>query len=195
MSTIDTWAENSNRRIQISQAERSNSSQNRSDADNLINVTAGQIWDHWTNTNNSLARRASETLETKSKLQMHLHKVQQEIFDVEKNIELLRKAIADKANPLKVAHTRLEARSRRLDVELCKDYAHNFLIKEVNTLNDTIDTLHRKLKDAELQHQQLLRTKSNLESDLHVKNNSLFIDREQCIGLRSSYPITATIKY
>jgi hypothetical protein len=49
--------------------------------------------------------------------------IQQEIFDVEKNMELLRKAIIDKSNPMKVAHTRLEARSHRRDIELCKDGA------------------------------------------------------------------------
>lgn len=47
----------------------------RSDVDNLINVVSSQIWDAWSNTNNALARRAAETLEAKSKLQMHLHKV------------------------------------------------------------------------------------------------------------------------
>lgn len=41
----------------------------------MINMTSSQIWDAWSNTNNSLARRATEQLETKSKLQMHLHKV------------------------------------------------------------------------------------------------------------------------
>ena len=49
--------------------------------------------------------------------------IQQEIFDVEKNMELLRKAIMDKSNPLKVAHTRLEARAHRRDIELCRDGA------------------------------------------------------------------------
>lgn len=49
--------------------------------------------------------------------------IQQEIFDVEKNMELLRKAIMDKSNPLKVAHTRLEARTHRRDIELCRDDA------------------------------------------------------------------------
>ena len=36
-------------------------------------------------------------------------------------MELLRKAIMDKSNPLKVAHTRLEARTHRRDIELCRD--------------------------------------------------------------------------
>lgn len=50
--------------------------------------------------------------------------VQQEIFDVEKNLELMRKAIADKSYAIKVAHTRLEARRHRPEIELCRDFAH-----------------------------------------------------------------------
>lgn len=58
-----------------------------------------------------------------------------------------------------------------------------------------MEFLHRKLQEAEAQHQQLLRTRSNLEQDLHIKVNSLFIDREKCLGMRRSFPISATIKY
>nr|CAD7262670.1 unnamed protein product [Timema shepardi] len=122
-------------------------------------------------------------------------KVQQEIFDVEKNMELLRKAIMDKSNPMKVAQTRLEARTHRRDIELCRDDAQERLVKEVQDIGNSIEYLHRKLLEAEAQHQQLLKTKANLESDLQVKVNSLFIDREKCLGMRRSFPITATIKY
>lgn len=69
------------------------------------------------------------------------------------------------------------------------------LVNEVRDLQNSIETLHRKLQEAEAQHQQLLKTRANLESDLHNKVNSLFIDREKCIGMRRSFPITATIKY
>ncbi|XP_015832962.1 tektin-3 isoform X2 [Tribolium castaneum] len=195
VSTVQTWAENSNRIVQRSQSERGKSAQLRSDIENLINTVATQIWDAWSNTNNALARRAAETLEAKSKLQMHLHKIQQEIFDVEKNIELIKKAIMDKSNPMKVAHTRLEARTHRKNVELCRDTAQDRLVREVVDIQDSIEYLHRKLQEAEAQHQQLLKTRSNLESDLHNKVNSLFIDREKCMGMRRSFPITATIKY
>lgn len=191
----ETWAENSNRIIQRSQSERSKSAQLRSDADNLINECANNIWNSWNSTNSALSRRATESLEAKNKLQMHLHKIQQEIFDVEKSIELIRKAIMDKSNPMKVAQTRLEARTHRRDIELCRDAAQTRLVKEVLDLSGSIDQLHRKLQEAEAQHQQLLRTRSNLESDLHVKVNSLFIDREKCLGMRRSFPISATIKY
>jgi hypothetical protein len=71
----ESWAENSNRIIQRSQNERSKSAQLRTDSDNLISQSANDIWNAWNATNSALSRRASEVLETKSKLQMHLHKV------------------------------------------------------------------------------------------------------------------------
>ncbi|XP_031346134.1 tektin-3-like isoform X1 [Photinus pyralis] len=195
VSTTTSWAENSNRIVQRSQAERGKSAQLRSDIESLINAVSAEVWDSWSNTNNALARRAAETLETKSKLQMHLHKVQQEIFEIEKYIELLRKAIQDKSAPMKVAHTRLETRTHRKDVELCRDMAQDRLVQEVRDLQDNIEYLHRKLQEAEAQHQQLLKTRTTLESDLYNKVNTLFIDREKCMGMRRSFPITATIKY
>ncbi|XP_045462651.1 tektin-3-like [Harmonia axyridis] len=195
VSTQLTWAENSNSMVQRSQEERRKSSQMRSDVENLVNGVAIEIWDAWSRTNNAMARRAAETLEAKSKLQMHLHKIQQEIFVIEKNIELLKKAIQDKSNPMKVAHTRLEARTHRKQIELCRDIAQDRLVSEVKDLQNSIEYLNMKLQEAEAQHQQLLKSRANLESDLHNKVNTLFIDREKCMGMRRSFPITATIKY
>ena len=40
---------------------------------------------------------------------------------MEKNIELLKKAIQDKEAPMQVAQTRLDTRIRRPNVELCRD--------------------------------------------------------------------------
>ncbi|KAK9502781.1 hypothetical protein O3M35_011487 [Rhynocoris fuscipes] len=195
ISTPESWAENSNRTTMRAQGERSRSTQLRTDAENMINTCANSIWNSWNDTNSALSRRCSETLEAKNKVQMHLHRVQQEIFNIEKNMELLRKAIMDKSNPMKVAQTRLEARAHRKAIELCKDEAQSRLVQEVNEITDTIDTLHRKLQETEAQHQQLLMTRTNLEKDLHIKTNSLFIDREKCLGMRRSFPITANVKY
>ncbi|XP_014287503.1 tektin-3 [Halyomorpha halys] len=195
LSNPQTWSEHSNRVVTRSQAERARSAQIRLDADNLINATNNEIWNHWNDTNAALSRRATEVLEAKNKAQMHLHRVLQEIFDIEKSIELLRKAIFDKSNPMKVAQTRLEARSHRKEIELCKDEAQSRLVREVTDLQETVEHLHRKLQEAEAQHQQLLITRSNLEADLHMKVNSLFIDREKCLGMRRSFPITANITY
>lgn len=87
---------------------------------NLINGIAMSVWDCWSNTNNTLAKRAIEMEEAKNKIQLHLQKIQKEIFCIERFIDLLRKAIEDKSNPLKVAQTRLEARGHRSGLELVK---------------------------------------------------------------------------
>lgn len=75
LSTPNTWAENSNRVTMRAQGERARSAQLRADSDNLINTCANSIWNSWNDTNSSLSRRSSETLEAKNKVQMHLHRV------------------------------------------------------------------------------------------------------------------------
>lgn len=69
------------------------------------------------------------------------------------------------------------------------------LVQEVHELQEVVNDLHRKLQQAENQHQFLLKTRSNLEMDLKNKVNALFIDREKCLGLRRSFPVDTLIKY
>lgn len=152
ITEAESWAEASNGVVKKSQAERSTSNQLRSDIDNAINAVGHEMWKAWGDTNNALAKRALEMLEAKENIQIHLHKVtkdhyyyllyshiiqvyysvlqlrfrlqlQQEIFEIEKNSQLIQKAIADKSSALKVAHTRLESRTHRPEAELCNDYA------------------------------------------------------------------------
>ena len=47
--------------------------------------------------------------------------VLQEIFDMDKNIELLKKSIQDKEAAMMVSQTRLETRTRRPNMEACRD--------------------------------------------------------------------------
>lgn len=47
----------------------------------------------------------------------------QEIFQTEMTIESIRKAIVEKSAFLKVAQTRLDERTRRPNIELCRDMA------------------------------------------------------------------------
>ncbi|XP_077287594.1 tektin-3-like isoform X2 [Arctopsyche grandis] len=195
VSVPPTWAEASAANVRRSQSERARSSQMRSDAENLINVSATSIWDHWCTSNNAFSRKNSQSLEMKNKLQLHLHKVQQEIFDVEKTIELLNKAIRDKSAPMKVAHTRLQSRTNRPHLDKCRDEAHNRLVQEVCELQDSISKLREKLAQAESNHQSLLGIRASLEVDLRNKVSTLFIDRDQCGGLRRGYPVTASIQY
>lgn len=67
------------------------------------------------------------------------------------------------------------------------------LVQEVNEINETLRNLHQCLRASEDMLQMLVRSKGVLENDLVVKNNSLFIDQERCMGMRKSYPSTVQI--
>ena len=121
---------------------------------------------HWNNKNMSFQQRITESNDAHNKLQSHLSKTMQEIYDQEKHIEALKKALRDKGPPLKVAQTRLEARAHRPDVELCRDPPHLRLVEEasvnscpfhfalqVGQLQESIDLLNRKLSEADAAHQ------------------------------------------
>ena len=47
--------------------------------------------------------------------------MKRQTLEVEETIEKLRRAIADKENPMKLAQTRLEGRMARPSIELCRD--------------------------------------------------------------------------
>ncbi|XP_020805235.1 tektin-3 [Drosophila serrata] len=195
VSTQESWAMASSEHVRRSQAERKKLSMLRSDSQSVVNSVASTVWDFWSNTNNAFDRRSQEMAEAKNRVQLHLQKVQQELFDMEKHLFLLQKAIQDKSGPLKVAQTRLEARSHREGVELCKDHAQDRLVQEVQDIQSTVETLHHKLQEAEAAHQCLLKTRCSLEVDLRNKVNALFIDREKCMSLRRSFPVNNLIKY
>lgn len=108
------------------------------------------MWSQWNHVNVSLENRVQEEQVAKNKIQAHLEKVSdsirlnliglkfffciqilQEIFDVEQNIEFLKKTIADKEAFLQVAQTRLETRTRRPNVEACRDPA----MHRLNSIN------------------------------------------------------------
>lgn len=76
-----------------------------------------------------------------------------------------------------------------------RDFAHVQLVQEIGGIQDSVTILHRKLQEAEAQHQQLLKVKSNLEADLKRKVNALFIDREKCMGIRRCFPVESLMKY
>ena len=63
-----------------------------------------------------------------------IFQVLNEISTMEKNIIELRKAIADKNGPMMVAQSRLNERTGRPNVELCRDPVQYRLIDEVGNL-------------------------------------------------------------
>lgn len=186
----ETWTKFSNDNIRHSQNMRANSIRLREEAESLFETLSDQMWEQLTNTNLAFNARVSEVTDVKNKLQTQLAKTLQEIFQAENTIMLLERAIAAKECPLKVAQTRLECRTRRPNVELCRDIPHFKLVNEVFTIDDTLQTLKLRLRETQDTLQLLVMTKCRLEHELAIKANTLCIDKEKCMGMRKTFPCT-----
>lgn len=112
-----------------------------------------------------------------------------QIKDMEVNIARLQKEIADKEAPLKLAHTRLGTRTTRPNVELCRDPVQYRLIQEVGEIEESIAQLQASLDSAEVSLKGLVRNQLDLEEDIRIKSNTLFVDEVECMGMRKSMNI------
>ncbi|XP_059797613.1 tektin-1-like [Balaenoptera ricei] len=104
----------------------------------------------------------------------------------EKNITVLEKAILDQEGPAKVAHTRLETRTHRPNVELCRDVAQYRLIKEVDEITHNVTRLKETLAQAQVELQGLNRRQLALQEEIQVKENTIYIDEVLCTHMRKS---------
>jgi len=106
-----------------------------------------------------------------------------EIAEMERDIRALEQAIRDKENPLKVAHTRLETRTYRKEMELCRDAPQYAITEEVEQLNKIIKDLKEKLEQAHHARYALYQNLHQIETDLECKRHSLLLDR-RCLDIR-----------
>lgn len=110
---------------------------------------------------------------------------------MEDNIECLNQAIQDKENPLKLAHTRLDNRAERPNVELCRDPVQYRLVEETAEIEQSVAQLQERLANSETSLKGLIRRQLDLEEDIQIKSNTLFIDETECMGMRKSINIQA----
>jgi len=80
----------------------------------------------------------------------YLLQTEEEIAELEEEIRRIQDAIRGKINPTKLAQTRLENRTYRPNVELCRDNVQYGLTDEVKQLDVTKKALEDKLKQARL---------------------------------------------
>merc|ERR1711936_526559 len=111
-------------------------------------------------TNFDFRKRHYEMKRAKEELEYQMKTTRNEISDQELNIADMEAAIRAKENPLKLAETRLENRTFRPHVELCRDEPQDGLTMEVQALKDTIHQLNVKLDHSR-------ETLTELEAHLH----------------------------
>ncbi|NXA02086.1 TEKT4 protein, partial [Nesospiza acunhae] len=188
-STPKSWAQFSHDNISRAEQEKLASVQLRSLINNIIHDASEDLRVQRAAVNEAFDSHCRELDDAKLRLENHLQQILKDIGDEEANIVNLKKAIRDKEAFLKVAHTRLYDRSFRPNVELCRDEPQFRLVSEVEELTVFLEALKRKLMESEQNLKNLEETRMKLEKEIAVKANSIFIDRQKCMGYRVRYPV------
>ena len=104
---------------------------------------------------------------------------------MEENISELEVAIQDKSGPMKLAHTRLEIRSQRPNNEIVRDPVQYGLTEEVAEITESIQRLQAMADESKRNLKSLIKNQLILEEDIRLKEKSLYVDRDLCMGLRA----------
>ncbi|XP_024298038.1 tektin-1 [Oncorhynchus tshawytscha] len=187
--TPEEWETFSNINILKAEREKNNSLALRALVDSLLEQMAADMRRQHKAMGTALRLQVQETKAAKGQLEDHLVKVLSEVASQECNLEALRVAIDDKAGPLKVAQTRLSARSQRPSIELCHDPAQVRLLSEVQELTAHIKRLREAQAQSEMELLALTRSQLILEEEIQVKSHSLYIDEVICTQLRQPISI------
>ncbi|XP_058705967.1 tektin-4 [Poecile atricapillus] len=188
-STPKSWAQFSHDNISRAEQEKLASVQLRSLINNIIHDASEDLRMQRAAVNEAFDSHCRQLDDVKFRLEQHLQQILKDIGEEEANIARLKKAIRDKEAHLKVAHTRLYDRSFRPNVELCRDEPQFRLVSEVEELTVFLEALKRKLMESEQNLKNLEETRMKLEKEIAVKANSIFIDRQKCMGYRIRYPV------
>ncbi|NXN34508.1 TEKT2 protein, partial [Nycticryphes semicollaris] len=114
----------------------------------------------------------------------------EEIAEMEEDIRRLEEDLRRKIQALKVAHTRLETRTVRSNMELCRDQVQYGLTDELHELEGSIRALRQKLAESQDALAALYRQLHRLQTDMSYKANSLVLDNK-CVDTRKKLLVPA----
>ncbi|KAL0604810.1 Tektin-2 [Plecturocebus cupreus] len=135
-------------------------------------------------------KRLREMEKVYSELKWQEKNTLEEIAELQEDIRHLEEDLRRKFLSLKLSHTRLEARTYRPNVELCRDQAQYGLTDEVHQLEATIAALKQKLAQAQDALDALHKHLARLQADIACKANSMLLDTK-CVDTRRKLTVPA----
>ncbi|XP_037548831.1 tektin-2 [Nematolebias whitei] len=125
----------------------------------------------------ALRKRIHGEEQARDQLQWQVQTTEDEMSEMEGDIRGLDSDLQAKAASLKLAHTRLETRTRRPGVDLCRDEVQRGLVAEVQQLESSIQTLRQKLSEARLSLQKMRLHHGRMLQDLSRKLEALSLEQ------------------
>ncbi|XP_029427960.1 tektin-2 [Rhinatrema bivittatum] len=135
-------------------------------------------------------KRIREFEKALSELSWQEKNTKEEIAVMEDDIRRLEEDLREKQTYLKLVHTRLETRTYRPNVDLCRDQVQYGLTDEVYQLEGTIAALKQKLSQLHDALDALYKNLARIQEDIQYKTNSLFLDTK-CMDTRRKLTVPA----
>uniref|UniRef100_A0ABI7ZRR9 Tektin n=1 Tax=Felis catus TaxID=9685 RepID=A0ABI7ZRR9_FELCA len=150
-----------------------------------------QQWDDFSQFNKDRAEAEMKgAVELREAIALTIAETLEEIAELQEDIRHLEEDLRRKLQNLKLCHTRLESRTYRPNVELCRDQAQHGLTDEVHQLEATIAALKQKLAQAQDALDALYKHLARLQADIACKANSMLLDTK-CMDTRRKLTVPA----
>ncbi|NXC43155.1 TEKT2 protein, partial [Penelope pileata] len=189
-TAVDEWEQNSQYNKDHAEEEMKASTKLREAIVLTIAQTNNQLEAQRVATEFAFRKRIRDMERAYDELKWQEKNTLEEIAEMEEDIRRLEEDLRRKMQDLKVAHTRLETRTYRPSVELCRDQAQHGLTDEVHQLEDTIRALRLKLAEAQDALDALYRQLHRIQTDIACKANSLVLDNK-CMDSRRKLVLPA----
>ncbi|NXD81920.1 TEKT2 protein, partial [Halcyon senegalensis] len=187
---LDEWEQSSQQNKEQAEAEIKASAALREAAALAIAQTNNELEAQRVATEFALRKRIRDLERAYDELKWQEQNSLEEIAEMEEDIRRLEEDLRRKPQDLKVAHTRLETRTSRPHMELCRDQAQYGLMDEVHQLEGTIRALRQKLVESQDALAALRRQLHRVQTDLGCKANSLLLD-SKCMDSRRKLVVPA----
>lgn len=182
-TTPQQWEDFSRYNKERADAEMANAKRLREAIHHTLQQSDNDLKSQNTATDYAYRKRMHEFARSIDELNWQKKQTEEEIAELEDDIRRLNDAIRAKINPTKLAQTRLENRTYRPNVELCRDNPQYGLTDEVKQLEASKKSLEEKLKQSQHALDGLEQNLHRVNEDLQCKTNSLKLD-DQCMASR-----------
>ncbi|CAG9561492.1 unnamed protein product [Danaus chrysippus] len=136
-----------------------------------------QMYDQNQRVESVMRRRVYDVQRARNEMEWQKYKLETNLQKLDREIESLRAAVADKINPTKLVHTRLEIRTRRPVLERVEDKPMRGLIEETERVQTSSKLLEQKLEDSLSIYHGMHNHYKRIIKDLQYKNQALETDR------------------
>ena len=189
--TPATWQEISEKNLESANFQLKDAIALQSTVDGVLAHIASHLKSQKDLTDRAFERRIKEVKEAKKLLEEQLSETVVKIGEMEEAMLSLERAIGAKQGPLATCQLKIQQRKQRPNNELVLDDVDLQLQNEAQTLIDSINRLEEQLARSRNCYASLQKSRLELESQIGVKANSIYIDEVKCKTLREGVNIQA----